>query len=87
MTNNIIISIYVYISINVIEIKNIINNSKTIYNNNSMVYVMSEGKTTIQLTEATRDRLYKLKFRRTYDQFLNELCDLYEAEEKKNLEN
>ena len=49
-----------------------------------MVITMSEGKTTIQLTEATRDRLYRLKFRRTYDQFLNELCDLYEAEEKKN---
>lgn len=48
-----------------------------------MVLRMSEGKTTIQLTEATRDRLYKLKFRRTYDQFLNELCDLYEAGEKK----
>ena len=52
-----------------------------------MVSTMSEGKTTIQLTEATRDRLYRLKFRRTYDQFLNELCDLYEAEEKKVLEN
>jgi len=48
---------------------------------------MSEGKTTIQLTEGTRDRLYKLKFRRTYDQFLNELCDLYEAEEKKGQNN
>lgn len=47
---------------------------------------MSDGKTTIQLTERTRDRLYKLKFRRTYDQFLNELCDIYEAEEKKSEE-
>jgi hypothetical protein len=47
-----------------------------------MVTYMSEGKTTIQVTEATRDRLYKLKFRRTYDQFLNELCDLYEEQEK-----
>ena len=43
---------------------------------------MSEGKTTIQVTEATRDRLYRLKFRRTYDQFLMELCNLYEAVEK-----
>ncbi len=34
--------------------------------------------TTIQLTPETRDRLYKLKFRSTYDEFLNELCDLYE---------
>ncbi len=34
--------------------------------------------TTIQLTPATRDRLYRLKFRETYDEFLNELCDLYE---------
>ncbi len=41
-------------------------------------------KTTIQLTPETRDRLYKLKFRRTYDQFLNELCDLYEEKESGN---
>lgn len=34
--------------------------------------------TTIQLTPATRDRLYRLKFRQTYDEFLNELCDLYD---------
>ncbi len=34
--------------------------------------------TTIQLTTETRDRLYKLKFRKTYDEFLRELCDLYE---------
>jgi hypothetical protein len=35
--------------------------------------------TTIQLTTETRDRLYRLKFRKTYDEFLQELCDLYEA--------
>jgi hypothetical protein len=35
--------------------------------------------TTIQLTAGTRDRLYRLKFRKTYDEFLRELCDLYEA--------
>ncbi len=34
--------------------------------------------TTIQVSESTRDRLYRLKFRRTYDEFLRELCDLYE---------
>lgn len=34
--------------------------------------------TTIQLAPETRDRLYRLKFRTTYDEFLNELCDLYE---------
>lgn len=34
--------------------------------------------TTIQLTTQTRDRLYRLKFRKTYDEFLIELCDLYE---------
>lgn len=34
--------------------------------------------TTIQVTPATRDRLYRLKFRHTYDEFLNDLCDLYE---------
>ena len=35
--------------------------------------------TTIQLTAGTRDRLYRLKFRKTYDEFLRELCELYEA--------
>jgi len=39
-----------------------------------------ESKTSIQLTTSTRDRLYRLKFRRTYDQFINELCDLYDRE-------
>ncbi|HEV8593949.1 MAG TPA: hypothetical protein VGR51_00255 [Thermoplasmata archaeon] len=34
--------------------------------------------TTIQLSMGTRDRLYRLKFRKTYDEFLVELCDLYE---------
>ena len=34
--------------------------------------------TTIQLATDTRDRLYRLKFRKTYDEFLRELCDLYE---------
>jgi len=47
-----------------------------------MVISMLERKTTIQVTETTRDRLYKLKFRRTYDQFLNELCDMFEDHEK-----
>ncbi|MDD1770283.1 MAG: hypothetical protein LUO79_04270 [Methanomassiliicoccales archaeon] len=41
---------------------------------------MPNEKTTIQVTPQTRDRLFKLKFRRTYDQFLNELCDLYEEQ-------
>jgi hypothetical protein len=35
--------------------------------------------TTIQLSPETRDRLYRLKFRSTYDEFLSELCDLYES--------
>lgn len=34
--------------------------------------------TTIQIAPATRDRLYRLKFRATYDDFLIVLCDLYE---------
>ncbi len=34
--------------------------------------------TTIQVTTDTRDHLYRLKFRKTYDAFLRELCDLYE---------
>ena len=39
--------------------------------------------TTIQLTARTRDRLYRLKFRKTYDEFLAELCDLYEGADEK----
>jgi len=35
--------------------------------------------TTIQLTTETRDRVYRLKFRKTYDEFLQELCELYET--------
>lgn len=35
--------------------------------------------TTIQLKAETRDRLYRLKFRKTYDEFLRELCDVYET--------
>ncbi|OPY30911.1 MAG: hypothetical protein A4E32_02155 [Methanomassiliicoccales archaeon PtaU1.Bin124] len=42
---------------------------------------MVEEKTSIQITPQTRDRLFKLKFRKTYDQFLNELCDLYDEKE------
>lgn len=54
------------------------------YTHSSMVWRESMVKelkevTTIQLSPATRDRLYRLKFRTTYDEFLNELCDLYEA--------
>ncbi len=47
---------------------------------------MEEGKTSIQLVISTRDRLYRLKFRRTYDQFINELCDLYERDVAKENE-
>lgn len=36
------------------------------------------GVTSIQIGTRTRDRLYWLKFRKTYDAFLNELMDLYE---------
>ena len=39
--------------------------------------------TTIQLTTDTRDRLYRLKFRKTYDEFLQDLCDLFERTERK----
>ena len=47
---------------------------------------IEEGKTSIQLVISTRDRLYRLKFRRTYDQFINELCDLYERDVAKENE-
>jgi len=40
-----------------------------------------KGLTTIQLTKATRDRIFRLKFRKTYDEFLREICDRYETEE------
>ncbi len=39
--------------------------------------------TTIQLKPETRDRMYKLKFRKTYDSFIVELCDLYDKQNKK----
>lgn len=45
-------------------------------------FAMTNTKTTIQVSPKTRDRLYKLKFRRTYDQFLDELCDLYESQQQ-----
>lgn len=44
--------------------------------------ILTVEKTSIQITTGTRDRLFKLKFRKTYDEFLNELCDLYENEEE-----
>jgi len=34
--------------------------------------------TTIQVSASTRDRLYGLKFRKTYDEYLNFLMDMYE---------
>lgn len=34
--------------------------------------------TTIQVGASTRDRLYRLKFRKTYDDYLNFLMDMYE---------
>jgi len=37
-------------------------------------------KTSIQIGSDTRDRLYRLKFRKSYNLFLKELCDLYERE-------
>ncbi|QLH74002.1 MAG: hypothetical protein HPY73_00060 [Methanomassiliicoccales archaeon] len=40
-----------------------------------------ENKTSIQVSTELRDRLYRLKFRKTYEQFLRELCDLYEEKE------
>jgi hypothetical protein len=35
-------------------------------------------KTSIQISTKVRDRLWRLKFRKTYDVFLDELCDMYE---------
>jgi len=36
-------------------------------------------KTCIQISPGLRDRLWKLKFRKTYEEFLSELCDAYEC--------
>lgn len=41
-----------------------------------------DKKTSIQVSPELRDRLYKLKFRKTYEQFLEELCDLYESKDE-----
>jgi predicted DNA-binding protein len=41
-----------------------------------------DKKTSIQVSPELRDRLYKLKFRKTYEQFLEELCDMYECKEE-----
>jgi hypothetical protein len=43
--------------------------------------LMKDKKTSIQISPETRDRLYRLKFRKTYEQFLSELCDMYEERE------
>ena len=40
----------------------------------------SQQFTTIQITPETRDRLYRLKFRKTYEEFLRGVCDRLEAE-------
>ena len=40
-------------------------------------------KTSIQISTKVRDRLWKLKFRKTYDEFLWELCEIYEKGEEK----
>ncbi len=39
---------------------------------------VEERKTSLQVSTELRDRLYRLKFRKTYEQFLTELCDIYE---------
>lgn len=41
-----------------------------------------DKKTSIQVSPELRDRLYKLKFRKTYEQFLEELCDMYENKDE-----
>jgi ribosomal protein L9 len=37
-------------------------------------------KTSIQISTKVRDRLWKLKFRSTYDEFLWEMCEIYEKQ-------
>jgi hypothetical protein len=38
-------------------------------------------KTSIQISTKVRDRLWRLKFRKTYDEFLWEMCELYEEKQ------
>ena len=40
-------------------------------------------KTSIQISTKVRDKLWRLKFRSTYDEFLWELCEMFE---KQNIE-
>ncbi|MFQ6128747.1 MAG: BfmA/BtgA family mobilization protein [Thermoplasmata archaeon] len=44
---------------------------------------MKKKLTSIQISTETRDRLYKLKFRKTYDEFIRELCDFFENSQDK----
>jgi hypothetical protein len=41
-------------------------------------------KTSIQISTKVRDKLWRLKFRKTYDEFLWELCEMYEAQEEED---
>lgn len=42
----------------------------------------SDRNTTIQIRSSTRDRLYKQKFRVTYDEYINHLLDVIEELER-----
>ncbi|MDG6224121.1 MAG: hypothetical protein QCI82_01245 [Candidatus Thermoplasmatota archaeon] len=42
----------------------------------------NDRMTTIQIRSSTRDRLYRLKFRKTYDEYLGELIDIAERLER-----
>ena len=39
-------------------------------------------KTSIQISTKVRDRLWRLKFRKTYNEFLWELCEMYESDKE-----
>ena len=39
-------------------------------------------KTSIQISTKVRDKLWRLKFRNTYDEFLWQLCEMYESQLK-----
>jgi len=44
---------------------------------------MDDRITTIQIRSSTRDRLYRMKYRKTYDDYICEMMDLIERLEKK----
>lgn len=63
-----------------VEVKEIEENEKEVEDYGGIEQKEDMQKTSIQISTDLRDRLWRLKFRKTYDEFLRELCDMYEKE-------